>query len=285
MNIGIDIGGTKVRAGLVADGKVLKKSEIRHDFNVTSKQIIESIITLSNQLPDKRPKGIGIGVPGILSKDRSIWIRSPNQRRIKNLRLAAIISRELGIKAKVENDANAIALGELHYGVGRNEDNFVVITFGGGIGAGIIIDRKLYTGKASAGEIGHMTIVENGLKCACGGRGCWEEYASVKAVRRLAMKYFKKEMSAIELSALAEDGNRKALQLFSEMGNYLGIGMRNIANIFDPDVIVIAGGLSNTFKFMGKAAKQAMKDYCPETRLETSKVKDIEILGPESLLH
>jgi glucokinase len=288
MNIGVDIGGTKIRAGLVENGKVLKKDEIKHDLDISSEQLIENILILVNELTNKKENidGIGIGIPGVLSKDRSTWIKVPNMvPQMRNTRFAEIIGKKLGVKAKMENDANAAALGELQYGIGKGYDNFIMVTLGAGIGGGIIIDRKLYVGKENAGEIGHMMIAGNGLQCPCGNRGCWEEYVSVKAVNRLSVKYLGKKMDSIELAKLAEEKNQNALNLFSEMGRYLGIGLRNMANIFDPDAIVIAGGLSNVFKFMLEEAKNVMKDSWLSTRIEVTEVKDIEILGPESLLH
>ena len=284
MNIGVDIGGTKVRVGTVENGEVLKKNEIKHDLNISSEQLIENIINLVSALG--MPEGIGIGIPGVLSKDRSTWIKVPNMiPQMRNIRLAEIVGKRLGIKAKMENDANAAALGELQYGLGKEYDNIVMITLGAGIGGGIIIDRKLYVGKENAGEIGHMIIVDNGLQCPCGNHGCWEEYVSVKAVKRLSVKYFGKEMESPDILKLAENGNEKAIELFSKMGRYLGIGLRNMANIFDPDVIVISGGLSNISRFMLEEAKNIMKDSWLSTRIEVTKVRDIEILGPESLLH
>ena len=285
MNIGVDIGGTKVRAGLVNDGKVLKKNEIKHELDITSEKLIENILVLVSELSEK-PDGIGIGIPGVLSKDRRTWIKVPNMiPQMRNIRLAEIVGKRLGIRAITENDANAAAFGELQYGLGKEYDNIVMITLGAGIGGGIIIGRKLYVGKENAGEVGHMTIADNGLQCPCGNKGCWEEYVSVKAVKRLSKKYFGKEMTSPEILELAEDGDQNAINLFSEMGRYLGIGLRNMANIFDPDVTVISGGLSNVSKFLLNEARNVMKDSWLSTRIEVTKVKDIEILGPESLLH
>ncbi len=280
MNIGVDIGGTKVRAGTVENGKVLEKNEIKHNLNITSENLIENIITLVNKLG--KPEGIGIGIPGVLSRDRSTWIKVPNMiPQMRNLRLAEIVSKRLGARVVMENDANAAALGELQYGLGKEYANIVMITLGAGIGGGIIINRKLYIGKENAGEIGHMITADDGLQCPCGNRGCWEEYVSVKAVKRLSMKYFGKEKDSLELVKLAENRDENALNLFSEMGRYLGIGLRNMANIFDPDVIVISGGLSNVSRFMLDEAKNIMKDSWLSTRVEVTKVRDIEILGPE----
>ncbi len=286
MNIGVDIGGTKCRVGVVENDRVLRKKEIKHRKVISSEELIKNIVSMISELTDEKPEGVGIGLPGILSRDRTIWIKVPNMiPQERNIKFADSVAQKVGARAVMENDGNAFALGELHYGLGEKYDNLIMITLGTGIGGGIIMDRRLIIGRQGAGEIGHMTIAENGVQCACGHQGCWEEYVSVKSLRRLSRQYFGREMTSHDLMRLAEGGDPNALRVFSEMGRYLGVGMKNIANIFDPDVIVISGGLSHTFKFMIDEARNVMKDSWLSTRIEISRVPDIEILGPESLLH
>jgi glucokinase len=175
--------------------------------------------------------------------------------------LRDIIQDKLGKKAFLINDANAAALGEFYFGAARGIRNFIYITLSTGIGGGIVIDGKIYTGAiGTAGEVGHMTIDDKGPICNCGNRGCWETLASGTALAREARHRVKEgirtsileyaggdveKVTAQVIHSAAEQGDSLAKKLISGTGYYVGVGLANLINIFNPELIVIGGGLSN----------------------------------------
>ncbi|HID25829.1 MAG TPA: ROK family protein, partial [Thermoplasmata archaeon] len=167
-----------------------------------------------------------------------------------------------GVRVKVDNDANCFALGEYF----RWKMDLVGITIGTGLGGGIIINGNIYHGKRDAGEFGHMTVVLNGRKCTCGNRGCLEEYVSIRAFRRETKRFFGKRMDPKEVYLLARSGDKKAKQIFERVGKFLGVGLANIANVLNPELIVIGGGISEAGKFLLDPARREM-----EKRLMVSK--------------
>jgi glucokinase len=175
--------------------------------------------------------------------------------------LRDILQERLGKKTFLTNDANAAALGEFYFGAARGVRNFIYITISTGIGGGIVIDGKIYTGAIGiAGEVGHMTIDDNGPICNCGNRGCWETLASGTALAREAkrrihegvktsiLKYVDGDLESLTAPAVhkaAEQGDKFARELIARTGYYVGVGLTNLINIFNPELIVIGGGLSN----------------------------------------
>jgi glucokinase len=171
------------------------------------------------------------------------------------------MERETGIKTFLINDANAAALGELYFGAGKGACNFIYVTISTGIGGGIIIDGELYSGAiGTAGEIGHMTIDDKGARCNCGNNGCWEMFASGSALAREAQHRIQRgtetaildyaggdaeKITAQVVQAAAEHGDTLARELIARTGYYIGVGLANLINIFNPELIIIGGGLSN----------------------------------------
>jgi glucokinase len=143
--------------------------------------------------------------------------------------------------------------------VSRREKNIVALTLGTGIGCGLVIDGKVHRGSSYAGEAGHMTIKLDGSRCACGNLGCFEEYASVRSVRRLSAKHLGKGMESREVCELAKAGSKKAKKVWKEYGRMVGIGLANLCLILDPDIIVLGGGISKAFTYFRDAMKAEMK--------------------------
>jgi glucokinase len=204
---------------------------------------------------------IGIGAPGLSNPRTGILYTSPNLPGWQDVPLRDILSEEFGRTAYLINDANAAAIGELHFGAGRGARHFIYITVSTGIGGGIIIDGDIYAGSTgTAGELGHMVIDDEGPPCNCGNRGCWETLASGTALSREAkqrieegaatsiLKYAGGDPEKIKAEAIHEAalaGDELAKNLIARNAYYLGVGISNLINIFNPEVIVIGGGLSN----------------------------------------
>ena len=204
---------------------------------------------------------IGLGAPGLSNPETGILFTSPNLPGWKDVPLRDIIEKELGRKAFLINDANAAAVGELYFGAGRGARNFIYITVSTGIGGGIISDGKIYTGAIGmAGELGHMVIDAEGPPCNCGNRGCWDALASGTALAREAKQKITggaetaildfadgdiDKVTAEVIHRAAKESDGLARRLIRETGYYLGVGLANLINIFNPELIVIGGGLSN----------------------------------------
>ena len=266
--LGIDLGGTKILTAVVnTKGKILSRDHsvtpAKEGQEAVVKLILESAGRALNQagIAATDLVAIGVGVPGLSNPETGILFTSPNLPGWHDVLLRDIIEKELGGKAFLINDANAAALGELHFGAGRGARNFIYITVSTGIGGGIIIDGKIYTGFiGTAGELGHMVIDDEGPPCNCGNRGCWETLASGTALAREAkhriqdgvrtsiLEFAGGDMEKVNAEAIhqaAQAGDNLASELIARTAYYLGVGLANIINIFNPELIVIGGGLSN----------------------------------------
>ena len=275
--LGIDLGGTKILTAVVNDqGKILSRDHsvtpAKKGTEAVFQSILESAGRALNQagIPAAGLSAIGIGAPGISNPETGILFTSPNLPGWHDVPIRDIIERELSTKAFLINDANAAAVGELHFGTGRGTRNFIYVTVSTGIGGGIIIDGKIYLGSnGMAGELGHMVIDDEGPTCNCGNRGCWETLASGTALAREAKLRIKEgaktsilelaggdvekvNAEAIHQAALA--GDNLATELIAQTAYYLGVGLANLINIFNPEVIVIGGGLSNIGDMLLKPA-------------------------------
>lgn len=213
-----------------------------------------------------------MAAPGLSNPETGILFTSPNLPRWRDVPLRDIIEKEFSKKAFIINDANAAALGELYFGAGRGANDFVYITISTGIGGGIIIDGKIYTGSiGTAGEVGHMTIDDNGPLCNCGNRGCWETLASGTALAREARHRIKEraktsildyadgdveKVTAEAIDKAAQAGDNLAKELIVRTGYYLGVGLANLINIFNPEIIVIGGWLSQHRRYAAWASLQ-----------------------------
>ncbi|WP_057914659.1 ROK family transcriptional regulator [Peribacillus muralis] len=247
-SIGIDLGVNYI-LGVLTDlsGNITEKITNKL-LNTDLSYVTQQIFSIIESLMEKAPKspygiiGIGIGVPGHVDPDDHILF-APNLKW-ENIDFKKIIEEQFHIPTKIENEANAGAHGEQLYGAGKNVTNQVYISIGVGIGTGIIMNHQLYKGVSGiSGEMGHMTIDANGRKCPCGNRGCWELYASESAlIRSIQQEEIMDENSEEYLDLLLEEakkGDPKVLQLLNTQGEIIGIGIVNIINTFNPEVIII----------------------------------------------
>ena len=287
---GVDIGGTTVKTGLFStEGELLDKWEITTRTDDGGAYILSDIAaSIDNKLTEKgiskdEVKGVGMGVPGPVKEDGTV-IKCVNLGwGIFNA--ADELSGILGLPVKVGNDANMAALGEYWQGGGKGYSNVVLITLGTGVGGGIIINGKMIAGvNGAGGEIGHMTIdLDESDVCNCGKKGCLEQYASATGIVRLANRALQtsdkpsklrevKYISAKEIFDAAKNGDNLALDLVEEHGRRLGLALSNVAEVVDPEVFVIGGGVSRAGDILLNATRKYYQEFafhaCKNTKFE-----------------
>ncbi len=256
MFLGVDIGGTDTKFGVIDhNSKMVYTSKIHTPQDADDRGIMSAIAEKCKEIAESFPiSGIGIGTPGLINK-KSGTVSAANLPFDKSP-IADYLKEEVNLPVFLENDACCAAIGEAHLGV--KAKNMLMVTLGTGIGGGIVIDKKIYSGKGSAGEIGHICINPKGVKCGCGATGCWEAYASVTALIREIKEVIEKNPDSILSQIVEEDGYVdgktlfKALDkncpvaegIFDEYTDYLAVGIRSIIMTFDPDTIVIGGAIS-----------------------------------------
>ena len=281
--LAVDLGGTKVVAAVVApSGKILSRTYCLTLADRGPKAVVDRLISAAcdamerAKLKESDFDGIGIAAAGILDTINGVVTTSPNLPRWRNVRLRDIVAERMGLATYIVNDASAAALGEHHFGVGKGLDNLIYLTISTGIGGGIIVGGKLYSGTdGCAGEFGHMTIEANGPECNCGNYGCLEALASGTAMAREAAARIKSgETSAIiqlvdgrldsitaEIVATAAgQGDVLACKVVAQIATYLGVGLANLVNIFNPQMIVIGGGVSRMGEMLLRPARKAVNE-------------------------
>lgn len=265
--VGVDIGGTNLKAGLVDENGVLlatqkmKVASIADDDGLawTVASLVQELAHTVN-LSVSDVASVGVGVPGTV-EIRSGSINYTCNLPLRNVPLRKLFHRYLSIPLYIENDANCAALAEFLVGAGRDSKRFVTITLGTGVGAGIVHNGKIYHGaNGMAGEVGHMVIQRGGLPCPCGRHGCWEQYASATALKRMTAAALAAHPHSILAQVVAENegrvsgqsafiaarrGDPVGQQVCDEYVDYLACGVVNVVNIFQPDTLAIGGGVSN----------------------------------------
>lgn len=267
MYIGVDLGGTNIAAGLVkADGEILLKKSTPTPPSHDAEGIISAMAEISLSLVkeagiDKNEvEWVGIGTPGTVDNENGVIIYA-NNLDFRNTPAAAIFQKTWDIPVFLGNDANCAALGEAYAGAAKDCQTAIMITLGTGLGGGIIIDKKIYAGfNGAGGELGHMTIVADGIPCTCGRKGCWESYSSATALIRMTKEAMetdtKKEsllwkmheaegkVSGKSAYAAAAQGDALAKSVVDMYEHYLATGIASIINVFQPEMLIIGGGVS-----------------------------------------
>lgn len=266
--VGIDLGGTNIVAGVVDDEyHIIARAECKTAVPRPEADICDSMADVVKKAIRKAKLTmddidyIGIGVPGAVNPQTRIIETSPNLF-FQNWEVSRMMEERLNKYVKVENDANAAALGEFLAGSAKGSKNAVAITLGTGVGGGIIIDGKIYSGSNFAGaELGHMVIVKDGKRCGCGRNGCWEAYASATALIEMTKDAIRNEKAEFSymLNAVEGDlnqvsgktafdamlaGDNTGAAVVKEYIEHLATGLINVINIFQPDVLCIGGGVS-----------------------------------------
>ena len=277
LTIGVDVGGTKIAAGVVDEqGAVLART--RRPTPGTSPQAVEE--TIAAVVADLRAEhevvAVGVGAAGFVDADRARVLFAPNLSW-RDEPLRDEVAGRTGLPVVVENDANAAAWAEYRFGAGRGERDLVVVTVGTGIGGAMVLDGRLYRGRFGlGGEFGHMQLVAGGRRCGCGQQGCWEQYCSGRALLREAREIadVRREegarllelgdgapegIAAPEVTQAAREGDPAALACFTEIGEWLGQGLADLAAILDPGRFVVGGGVSEAGDLLLEPARRTFR--------------------------
>lgn len=276
--IGIDLGGTSIKYALITnDGEFLFQGKLPSLANVSAEAVIGQLVHAIEAVKGFAAKegyevmGIGIGTPGIVDATcRIVLGGAENIKGWEQLPLADILEKSIGLRVLLSNDANLMGLGETMYGAGKGATDVVFLTVGTGIGGAVIIDGKLFSGFGGRGtELGHVPLIANGERCACGSVGCLEHYASTSALVRQFEKvsvengrsYPGKEINGELIVQLYKEGDRLATECLEEHCDYLGHGISGFINIFSPQRIVIGGGLSEAGDFYIEKVSRYARRY------------------------
>ncbi len=280
LSIGVDVGGTKIAAGVVDDdGKVLQT--IRKDSPAKErKAIISTIVEAVSQLRAAHPQAatVGIGAAGFIDADRNTIAYGTNLDWT-GLRLGDVVAEQVGLPTVVENDANAFGWAEARFGTARGRSNALIVAIGTGLGGALVVNGQLVRGAAGfGGEIGHINVVPDGRPCGCGQNGCLERYASGTAlgVNGWELARFRPTYASriIELSggdpdhisgkavtAAAREGDPAALECYAQLTRWLGLGLADLCAVLDPEIIVIAGCLAEAGDILLDPARAAFSRY------------------------
>jgi glucokinase len=265
--IGIDLGGTRIKTGLIdIKGEVLFSKNYATDVKMGKDQVLKKIVRIIKQLVEiskkkwASPGLIGLGSPGMIDRDEGIVRLSPNFPDWKEVPLARFISNEVGLPAFIDNDANVVTYGEKWVGAGKDLTHFACLTLGTGVGSGLILNgRPWYGSQGSGPEFGHTTVLPKGDRCNCGNRGCLETLASAPYLVKKAQQGLDKKIPTLLRETLAEgsrdisakllyetarQGDPFCLSLFAEMGKFLGIALANLVHTLGIEGVVLGGGVS-----------------------------------------
>jgi glucokinase len=275
--IGIDLGGTQLRAAVIdARGTILKRTAVTTaatagpDAVIT--QLHQAVVSVSEGIARNHIKGVGLASPGPLDTEKGIALSIPTLAGFDNIPLAALLQQKLDLPMRLENDCIAAALGEWRFGAGQGFNNFVYVTVSTGIGGGVVADGKLLRGrKGMAGHIGHMSVVQNGLHCACGNLGCWEAYGSGTAFAQRARDSAPLSPTSLGVGgatidghavfAAAAHGDALARQLVADEAEILGIGIVSLLHLYSPELIIMGGGMANNFDLLHPAISTHINTY------------------------
>jgi len=311
--IGIDIGGTKVAGGLVdVDGNITHRARRDTPHRSKSPSVVENTIVdvvdeLMQIVGSETVAAVGIGAAGFVAADRATVVFAPHLSW-RHEPLRETLQKRVAVPIFVDNDANAAVWAEWKFGAAQGETHVMMITLGTGIGGGILINGEVQRGRFGiAGEFGHMQVVPGGHRCECGNRGCWEQYASGNALVREARSLVSANspiasdlLDRVEgrpsnltgplITEAAREGDPTARELLAEIGNWLGVGIANLAAAFDPGTFVIGGGVSAAGDLLLASARETFKrrltgrGYRPEARIVAAQLgNDAGLIGAADL--
>jgi len=274
--IGIEIEKDKITGILMAlSGRVLRKESIVL-YNNDVDMVLNGVVNIYRSLIDGVNKediiGVGLAVPGTINRKEGVCLFSPNLGW-RNVKIKEYLSKYIeGVPIFIEHIVKAVTYGELWYGAGIGKDNLICVRVGSGVSAGLVLDGKIYRGPDDrAGEFGHTIIEKNGNKCKCGSYGCLESYVSTQVLYEKILEGIRKNAyTKVNLENKSRDeildeiieagksGDRFVLNIFEELGTYLGIGIANLINILNPEIVIIAGGLSKAEELLLDPVKRVV---------------------------
>ena len=295
-----DLGGTNLRLALVGpDGSILhrvKRSTPHDGPEAVLAAIVESARECIEARPDEQVSALGIAVPAVINPKEGILRNSPNLPFLNGFNLGQHVSAELGTAVLTDNDATLAGLGEHWLGASSGAENAICVTLGTGVGGGLVFNGEVYRGvDGSAGEIGHICVEPDGVPCGCGSGGCLEQYASATAVVRIARELLNAsavsrlasvdDITARDVFEAAKASDPIAQKTFETAGRYLGIALGGLVNVLNPEVIVLAGGMSAAFEVLEghvtrEMRKRAFREPFERVKLVRAKLgDDAGILG------
>jgi glucokinase len=271
--IGVDIGGTKITAALIENDRIVKQTTCPTPFDQEKMVVVDAVLHAIAQVYDSEIIGIGIGVPGLVDLQNNMVLDVTNIPSWDIVPLKQLLEDRLLKPVFVNNDANCFALGEKHFGKGKPYRNFVGVTLGTGLGAGIIINNHLYSGQLSgAGEFGNIYYLDSNIENYCSGM------------------FFKNlHLNGHELAEKAKTGNLEAQKLFDELGGHIAHGLSNILFALAPEAIILGGSVSQSFALFEKAMRKAFEDFpyqklYRDLKIEISEDSNMAIFGASSLV-
>ncbi|MBS4804333.1 MAG: ROK family protein [Clostridium sp.] len=297
--VGVDLGGTKIYTALVdLDGNMVKEITVKTEAHKGDKAVLEKLIstidTVLEGIDINEVKAIGVGSPGPLDVKKGLIVYTPNLP-FKNFNIVQPIKEKYNIPTYLDNDANAATLGEFMFGAGKGSTNMVYVTVSTGIGGGAIINGNLFRGStANALEIGHTTVMKGGPRCGCGNTGCSEAVASGTAIMKRGREAVESkvetslknydEVTAKEVFTEAEKGDKVSQDILNDALSYLGITIANIANSFDPDKIVMGGGVSQAGNIVFEKIDYEMERRCLKIIYDNCKIEKAVLGGKAGVL-
>ena len=302
--IGMDIGGTNLRGALVTpEGRILKQLKIASGAHDGIDAVVNNIAKLVDELGEGGVSGVGIGIAGVIDSKSGVITQAPNIANVTNYPIRDNLVRKLGsgVGVIVENDANCAALGEWWTGAGKDAASIVMITLGTGVGGGIILGGKLWSGAdGMGGEVGHMTVYPDGALCNCGNYGCLESYASATAVRRMVKEALAKpEVKTVLRDRVLEtdpddipevvmkaalEGDAASIDIWERFGVALGIGMASLVNILNVEMIVLGGGVAKAWDMFIGPARTELKKRGLRAPAERVVIERARLNGDEGIL-
>ncbi len=292
MYIGIDLGGTNLKGSLFS-GKfdwidtIVLPSCAKEGASRVMAQMYQLIAQLLEKA-DQKVQSIGIGVPGLLAREQGISRFSPNFWNWEDVPVVQLIEGKFGIPTFIDNDVRVNLYGEWHFGAGQNKQNVVLITLGTGVGSGVVVDGHVLYGKTdSAGEVGHMNMYRKGRPCRCGSSGCWSRYVSATGMLITAQEKMADHPESVlaqttnlttQLISKAYDkGDVLAQKVFQETGEILGFGLGNIINLYNPEMLIIGGGLSKAGERLLGPAREIVAQHSLQISREACQIVVAEL--------
>ncbi len=303
--IGVDLGGTYIKAGVVSkQGELLYETSLPSKAEVSPQavvgQIAKAVETIKDKYKGDELLGVGIGSPGMVDLDGGTVKYPPNFANWTAFRLGEETTKKTGARVEVENDANAAAVGELKFGAGKGLKNFIMITLGTGVGGGFIIDGKIFRGEqGGAGEIGHTTINYNGPLCNCGNHGCVEAHVGQRYLSRRVAEQLKSHPESLInklingdteklepkiISQAAEQGDKFALQVWQETGMYVGVAVASAFNLFDVATLIVGGGVAKAGRPLFDSIEETIKLRALTTIKQRTKVLHAQLENSAGIL-
>jgi glucokinase len=294
--IGIDIGGTNIKAGAVDyKGSILARARASTEPVAGSEAVVDKLLGLVTELKEglqgARLKAIGFGIPGAIRFREGVVTQAPNLPAWDGLPMRQILQDRMQAPCFIDNDANAVAVGEMWVGAGSGHNHVVCLTLGTGVGGGVIIDGELLRGAdGMAAELGHISVQADGPRCNCGSRGCLETYTSATGILRMFREAISRdpgnplasgtgEITTAKIYNAAKQGSAMARDLFAEAGRALGVGMASLVDIFNPEVLIIGGGVAAAWDLLVPPAvttmmQRAFKAPAARVKVERARLED-----------